>query len=75
MTNDTDGFQCCYIPLSKTDSSFQHHVQTKVEAPIRKAVMSPNDEITAFLVEEKHRGITNMRLDLFHADEILGGSR
>lgn len=67
----THGRQCYYVCISDTSSSNQGHVKTRIESPVRRVVVSPNDKITAFLLGGFRDGKRSWRLALHHTEDIL----
>ena len=46
-------------------------MRIKTESPVRRVVVSPNDEITAFLLEVFRDGKRSLRVALYHTQDIL----
>lgn len=46
-------------------------VDTRVQSRICKIVVSPNDEMTAFILEEPRQGHTVLKLGLYRTDDML----
>ena len=57
------------------NSTNEGYFRTRVEMPIRRVVVSPNDEVTAFMLETIQEGKRALRLALYPTQEILKSAR
>ena len=62
--------QCFFAPLSSTDPSLRHWIDTEVKSRIRKLAMSPNDNLTAFILEEHRRGGVIKKIGLYRREDM-----
>lgn len=66
-----DFFQISYLPLSTEDKVDRVDVYTNVKCPIRKVVISPNDQITAFVLEDSQQEVKRWRLALYRTQDLF----
>ena len=71
MISRAEDQQCYYAPLSVTDPSPKGSVDIRTGSRIRKIVLSPNDETTAFILEDYRQGETILKMELYHTEDIL----
>ena len=74
MLTYADFDQCSYLPLSTgaRDNLSRHDRNASVKCRIRKVVISPNDEITAFVLEDSRQGKKTLRVALYHTQDLIG---
>lgn len=66
-----DFFQISYLPLSTEDKVDRVDVYTNLKCRIRKVVISPNDQITAFVLEDSQQEVNKWRLALYRTQDLL----
>lgn len=65
-------FQFLYLPPSREENVDRCHGSPNVKCRILKVIISPDDQITAFVLEDFQRGTQTWRVALYHTHELLG---
>lgn len=69
-----DYYQFTYLFLSTEEDIDRFDRDTKVRSRIRRVVVSPDDQITTFVLEDSRHGNKNSRVAMYRTQDILGGS-
>ena len=66
--------QFVYLYLSPEKSVGRFDIDTKVRCQIRRVIVSPNDLITVFVLEDPRHGYNKSRVAIYRTKDLLGGS-
>ena len=61
-----------YLLLSEEGDMDRYDGDTKVKCRVQKVVISPSDEVTAFVLETSQQGRKTLRVALYHTHDLLG---
>ena len=69
-----DCYQFAYLSLSTEENIDRFDRDTKVRWRIRRVVISPDDQITAFVLEDSRQANRSSRVAIYRTEDLLGGS-
>lgn len=69
---NSEYFEFSYLPLSIEEDIDRCDRDTNVNYRIRKVLVSPNDQITAFVLEGSQQGMKALRVALYLTHDLLG---
>lgn len=69
-----DYYQFTFLSLSTEEQIDRFDRDTKVRCRIRRVVVSPDDQITAFVLEDSRHGNKNSRVAIYRTQDFLDGS-
>ena len=68
-------YQFAYLSLSTEENIDRFDRDTKVRWRIRRVVISPDDQITAFVLEDSRQANRrSSRVAIYRTEDLLGGS-
>ena len=69
-----DCYQFVYLHISTEEDIERFDIDTKVKCRIRRVVLSPDDQIAAFLLEDTRHGNESSRVAIYRTQDLLDGS-